>query len=142
MFIRFISHSQYSRLARRLDDSLDVLEVAMQRFAAHLREPVLGPWPAALEGLRTVDIAGFFQLARVRAQVAVAHLEQLLQLIERKLLIDRERTHDAQPHALIHQPIKLGVLGRTGRNGHTPACEPGRPARESRAAVCGLQLYS
>ena len=66
----------------------------MQCFATHRSEPILGAGPAPLEGLGPVDVTGFFQLAGMSAPVTVTDLEQGFQLIERKVLVDGERTHD------------------------------------------------
>src|ERR1700722_3930937 len=62
--------------SRRLDDRLDMLEVAQKGLLTHRRDAVLGFGSAGLEGLRAHDIAGFFKFARMGAQVAVAYVEQ------------------------------------------------------------------
>jgi hypothetical protein len=42
----------------------------------------------------------------VHAQVAVRRLEQGLELVEREAVVDRERADDAEPEALVDQPIE------------------------------------
>src|ERR1700722_14655796 len=64
-----------STAPRRLDHRLDVLEVAQQSLFADRRNAVLRLRSASLEDLRAHDIAGFFEFARMGAQVAVAHVE-------------------------------------------------------------------
>src|SRR6185312_12151368 len=71
-----------SRSPRRLDDRLDMLEIAVERLAAHGRQPVLRLRPPSGEGFGALDVACLLELARMGAQVAVADIEQRLQLVE------------------------------------------------------------
>src|SRR2546421_428708 len=58
-------------------------------------------WPAARGKPRRI-----LQLARVYAEIAVAGLEQRLELVERETVTHRERAHDREPHALVNQAVE------------------------------------
>src|ERR1700735_2759638 len=94
-----------SAAAGGLDDRLDVVEVAVEGRAPRGAQAIDGLGTAAIEGLEAGDVLGLFELARMRTQIAVADVEEGFQLAESQLLAHRERTHDAQAHALIDQPI-------------------------------------
>src|SRR6267142_3402634 len=55
---------------RRLDDRLDVLQIAQQGLLPDRRDAVFRLRSAGLEGLRAYDIARLFELARMGAQIA------------------------------------------------------------------------
>src|SRR3984957_3141963 len=95
---------------RRLDNRLDVLEVAQQGLLADRRNVVFRPRSARLEGFRAHHIAGFFELAGMGAQVAVAHVEQRLEFVECQLLVHGQCTHDAEAHPFVYQAIETRVL--------------------------------
>src|SRR5262249_3451540 len=124
---------EYSRPARRFDDSLDVLEVAVQRLAADRRQAIFGLRPAPLEGLGAGDVAGLLELARVRAEIAVADLEQRLRLVEGQLPVARQRAHDAEAPPLVDQPVESGILGGAGYGGH------GEGLRHGMCGMCGAR---
>src|SRR6185437_7285675 len=99
-----------SRSPRRLDHRLDVLEVPIERLAAHGRQPVFRLRAPPVEGLRALDVARLLEFARMRAEVPIADIEQRLQLIEGELRVHRQRAHDAEAHALVDQTVELRVL--------------------------------
>src|SRR5690606_40507389 len=98
-----------------LDDGFHMIEIAVERIAAALSHSVYGLRAAILERLRAREIARLFQLACVSAQVAVADVEQRLELAERELVAHRERAHDSEAHTFVYQPIELGIF-RTSRS--------------------------
>src|SRR5690242_20434219 len=100
---KWVKNFATSGPARRLDHRFDVLEVAMQRFASRGGDAVLGLRAAALERFRALDVTRFLELARVRREVAVAHIEERLQLVEGEAFVDREGAHDAEAHALVDE---------------------------------------
>src|SRR5271165_4331564 len=65
-----------------LDDRLDVLEIAQQGLSSENGDAIKGLWPARLEGLGAREVSRLFELARMRTQVAVAHVEQRFELVE------------------------------------------------------------
>src|SRR6202030_1121130 len=101
-----------------LDHGLDVVKVAMQRSLPERRESIDRPGTALFKGLGTGQVFRLFELAGVRTQVAVTDVKQLLELVERELLPHRQSTHDSEAHALVHQPISLGVNIFTRRPRH------------------------
>jgi len=92
----------------------------MQGFTSRDGDAVFGFRAPAFERLGAFEVAGFFELARVRGEIAVADIEQRLQLVEREALVHGERAHDAEAYALVHQPIETRVFGglRRPRHGH------------------------
>src|ERR1700730_12242479 len=92
-----------------LDHGLDVVKVAMQRSLPERRESIDRLRTTIFKGLGTGQVFRLFELAGVRAQVAVADLKQLFELVERELLPHRQSTHDSETHALVHQPISFGI---------------------------------
>src|SRR5262245_4667400 len=77
----------------RLDHGFDMVEVAMQRIAADGGDPIHRARTTIFERFRAGHVARFLELARVRAQVAVADVEQALELRESQLLAHRQRAH-------------------------------------------------
>src|SRR5260370_39344501 len=63
-----------SALARRADQRLHVVDVALQRAPPGGREPVLCLGYAASKRLHARDVGSVLQLARVHAQIAIARL--------------------------------------------------------------------
>src|SRR6185437_2301564 len=107
-----------SRSPRRLDDRLDVLEIAVESLTADGRQAVFRLRASPGERLRALDVAGLLELARMRAQIAIADIEQRLQLIEGELRVHREGAHDAEAHALVHQAVELRVLAAAAAVGN------------------------
>src|SRR3954452_24188522 len=89
------------------DDRLHVGQVALQGPPAGGAQTVLGAGHPTFERLGAHDVSGLFELARVHAQVAIGGLQQALELIEGERLVDRERTHDGQPHPLVNEAVEL-----------------------------------
>src|SRR6185437_5897502 len=125
-----------SRSQGRLDDRLDVLEITVERLAAHGRQPVLRLRPPSGEGFGALDVACLLELARMGAQVAVADIEQRLQLVESELRIHGERAHDAEPHPLVDQAVEFRILAATVRNGRRRRLASLRFARFGRSHHC------
>jgi len=65
---------------------------------------------AGLEGLRAYDVARLFELARMSAQIAVAHVEQGLEFVEGEPLVHGQRAHDAEAYAFVNQAIESRIL--------------------------------
>src|ERR1700731_5220318 len=115
--------------AGSLDDGLAVVKVAMQRSLPERRESIDRPGAAIFKRLRTGEVFRLFELAGMRTQVAVADVEQLLELVEREFRPQRQSTHDSEAHALVHQPLSLGVniSTRRSRHGRQLRTSPRRP---------------
>src|SRR6267143_5161437 len=102
----------------------------MQRSLPERRESIDRCGTAIFKRLRTGQVFRLFELAGMRTQVAVADVKQLLELVEREFLPHRQSTHDSEAHALVHQPISLGVSTFTRRPRH------GRQLRTSARRPC------
>src|SRR5258708_39652202 len=83
-------------------------------------EAVFGARDTGFEVFQAGNVLRFFELARVHAEVTVRCLENAFQVIEAETCIGRERTHNAQPDALMNQPVEFGQVQSAG--GHVLAC--------------------
>src|SRR5262249_41580897 len=83
-----------------------MVEVALEGSASDRGDRVFGLRDASLERLRAADVAGFLELARVHAQVAVRRLHEFFQIVERQGLVHRQRAQNAEAEALVNQPIQ------------------------------------
>src|SRR5579863_6752651 len=101
-----------------------MVEVAVKCGASGGGETVDGLGAATVEGLQAADVLGFLELARVGAQVAVADIEQGLELAEGKLVAYRERAHDPEPHPLVDEPVEAGVFRPLAAAGHDRGLYP------------------
>src|SRR5436190_4327456 len=99
--------SSPSACARRADQRFHVVEVALERPPAEGGESVFRLGDSGLERLDARDVSRVLELARVDAEIAVARLEQRLELVEREALAHGERAHDREPHALVNQAIEI-----------------------------------
>src|SRR5947208_3521413 len=108
-------------LARRLDQGFHVRQVSFKRRPAALAETVLGAGQAALEPFLAEDVAGFFELARVDAQIAVCSGQDLLEFGERETFIYRERADDAEPQTFMDDPVEGPGGGACGYDLRTVA---------------------
>src|SRR5262245_28826066 len=105
--LRETNRQGFSRL--RLDrckDRLHAPDVLVEGAAAGGGNRELGPRDAAIERLVAADVLRLFELACVDAQIAVGRLQQLLQLVERQPLVDRQRADDAQPEPLMDETLQ------------------------------------
>src|SRR5262249_55526114 len=100
-------------LTGRPDERFHVVEVALERAPSGRRQAILGLRQAPLEGLRARDVLGVLELARVDAEVPVGRLQELLEIVERERLVDREGADDAETHPFVDEPVELG----SGRGG-------------------------
>ena len=83
-------------IADRLDDGFHVAQVSLERTPAGAGQPVLR-LDAGIRCLLAGDVLGFFQLARVDAQVSVCRLQQPFEIVECQPLVDRQRSDDPKP---------------------------------------------
>ena len=81
-------------------------------------EAVFGFRDARRELLLAGDVARALELAGVHAQVAVAGVQELLELREAHARVHAERAHDAEAHALVDEPIRVAGLGVGEIAGH------------------------
>src|SRR2546423_4449937 len=95
-----------SACARRANQRFHVIEVALERPPADGGETVFGFGDAGFERLLAADVLRVFELARVHAEVAVARLQQRLELVEGEALAYGEGAHDCEPHAFVDQPVE------------------------------------
>src|SRR5271155_3593245 len=71
-------------LARRANQRLHVVQVALQCPPARCRQPVFRFGEPSVKRLRTYNVIRFFELACMHAQIAVRGLQKGLELIEGK----------------------------------------------------------
>src|SRR5262245_30597432 len=83
-----------------LDQSFEVLEMAGEHPSSFGREAVFRLRDARRELLLANDVARVLELTSMHAQVAVARLQELLELGEAHTRVDAERAHDAEAHAV------------------------------------------
>src|SRR2546427_551101 len=95
-----------------MDECFHVVEIALKGSTARPSKAVFRLGHAPLEGLVAGDILRVFELARVHADIAVGCVEQLFEIAESERLVDGERADDAEPHALVDQPVEAGSAGR------------------------------
>src|SRR5262245_17250874 len=95
------------RAARRADDRLHVIEIALEGPAAVRREPVLGPRAPTFEGLGARHVLRLLELAGVNAQVAVRRLHQRLEIVEAQRGGRRQRAQDAESQPMVDQRVEL-----------------------------------
>src|SRR2546426_282966 len=127
-----------SARARCANQRFHVVEVALERPPAEGGESVFRLGDSGLERLVACNVFRVLELARVHAEIAVARLQQRLELVERESLADRERAHDREPHPLVNQPVELrrrGVRFRFHRSFHFRAGDPRRIALSHRTSV-------
>jgi hypothetical protein len=97
--------------ARGANQRFHVIQIALQRTPSGRRQPVFRFGQAPVEGLGAHDVVGFFEFARMNAQVAVGSLQHSLQLVKRKRPINRQCADDAQPHPLVNQTVEISGDG-------------------------------
>src|SRR3989441_12961400 len=79
---------------RHANQRFHVVEVALERPPAEGGESVFRLRNAACERLVARDVLGVLELARVDTEIAIARLEQRLELVEREAVAHGERAHD------------------------------------------------
>src|SRR5690242_8849976 len=84
-----------------------MVQVTLQRPFPRGREPVFRLRKPVFEGLGAAYVLRILEFPGMYAEVAVGGLEQLLQLIEGKSIVHRQRAQNAQPEALVDQPVEL-----------------------------------
>src|SRR5215218_7936891 len=95
-----------SALPGGADERLHVVEIPLERATAGGGELVLRSGDATLERLGAGDVLRVLELARVDAQVAVGGVHQSLEIVEGERLVDGERAHDPESHALVDQTVE------------------------------------
>src|SRR5690349_15035267 len=93
------------------DYGLHMIQITVQGSSATRRQPVDRLRAPVGKGLGASEVFGFFELACMRAQVAVANIEQCFQLAEGELLANRQRAHDPETDALVDQAVESRVIG-------------------------------
>ena len=94
-------------LAHLLDERFHMAEVTLQSSTTRGSQFVFGFWQPAFEIFRTRDISGFFEFARVDAEIAVGCIQQALKITEAQSFIRGERADDAEAQALVDQTIQI-----------------------------------
>ncbi len=97
-----------------------MIQVFLESFAAGIGERVFSLGHAAFEAFGAGDVARFFQLAGVYAQVAVGGAQEFLEIVEGKRSVRGERAHDAQAHALMNEPVEIRGRRRRFRGSPLP----------------------
>src|SRR6266404_1612440 len=76
--------------AHLLDERFHMAEVTLQSSTTRGSEFVFGFWQPAFEIFRTRDISGFFEVARVDAEIAIGCIQQALKITEAQSFIRSE----------------------------------------------------
>src|SRR5579884_3766384 len=90
-----------------LHDGFQVIEVALKRLATLASQLTARLRPPADELLVDGDIAFFFELLQVDAQVAIGHLQSIPQLGERQTRRGGQRRDNGQPTPLVQNGVQL-----------------------------------
>src|SRR5690606_10489906 len=93
--------------ARGPDQRFHVIEIALEYPPPFRSQAVLGFRNASRKRLAARDVARFFELASVAAQVPVGRLPELLEHREGHALVHAESAHDAEPDSLVDQPVEI-----------------------------------
>src|SRR6267378_522486 len=101
----------HSTLAGGTNKRFHMIEIALKCLAARGHQAVLRLRQAPVKGLGANDVIGFFQLARMNAQIAVGCFQQRFEFIKCERAIDRQRADNSQPDALVDEPIQVGRHG-------------------------------
>jgi hypothetical protein len=84
-----------------------VIEIAFEGAASRRGETKFGFGQTAIERFVAFEIASFFELARVDAQVAVCCVQKSFKFIESERIIYGKRTNDAEANAFVNQAIEI-----------------------------------
>src|SRR6266850_6456215 len=90
-----------STLAGGANQCFHMIEIALQCLAACGHQAVLRLRQAPVKGFGANNVIGFFQLARMNAQVAVGCLQQRFELVKCERAIDGQRADNSQADALV-----------------------------------------
>src|SRR5688572_6771221 len=89
-----------------------MVQVTLERATSGGGQPILRLRHSPLERLCARDVFGFLELARVDAEIAVGSLHQLLEVAEAERVVHRQRADDAEPEALMNEPVEsIGASG-------------------------------
>ncbi len=94
-------------ISHLLDQRLHVTQVFLERAAPGNGQLVFGLRQATFEKLGAGDVACFFELARVYAQVSVSRVHQFFQIAERQRFIRSQRTDDSEAQPFVDQTIEV-----------------------------------
>src|SRR5689334_3716790 len=83
-------------LAHGANQGFHVGQVIVERRTAFRSEPVFRSRQPSFELLFTIDVARFFQPARMNAEVSVSCSKNFLELPERQAVVYRKCAHNAQ----------------------------------------------
>ena len=89
-------------------------EIAIERFFASGGDAVIRARHATIETFAALDVAGVFELARVHAEIAVAGLQDRLELVEGQPFVHRERRDDAEAKTLVNDAIEIVAAAEAG----------------------------
>lgn len=84
-----------------------MIEIAFEGAASRRGETKFGFGQTAIERFVAFEIASFFELARVDAQVAVCCVQKSFKFIESERIIYGKRTNDAEANAFVNQAIEI-----------------------------------
>ena len=98
------------------NDGFHMVEIALESAAASAGETKPRAGHASLEGFFAVDIAGFFQLAGMDAEIAIGKGEKAFELREGQGVVYGKGADDGEAGALVNQAVEAGSL-LTDRHG-------------------------
>ena len=75
----------------------------------------------------------------MRAEIAVARVEQGLEFVEGQLIVHRESAHDAEPHPLVDQAVESGAVAHArGVAGYQRRASAARLTGDARVRIVAL----
>src|SRR5271169_395895 len=96
-----------SAFARRANQRLHVVQIALQSTPACCRQPVLRLGQPSIKGFRADDVIRFFEFASMDAQIAVRSLKQGLELVESQGAVHCESANYPKADAFVNQPVQV-----------------------------------
>src|SRR5882762_3305178 len=94
-------------LSHFAEQRFHVIEILFQRPAPGRRQTVFSFGCAALERLRTADVPGLLEFARVHTQIAVSCLDRVFEFVEGERIIDGQGADDSQAQSLVNHAIDI-----------------------------------
>src|SRR5271157_2772553 len=99
--------TNFLSLPRRPDQRFHVIQVAFQRPAPPGGQPVFRFGQPPVKRFCAHDVVRLLEFPSVHAQVPIRCLQQGLQLVERQRTIHGQCADNAQPDALVNQPVQI-----------------------------------
>src|SRR5947207_10366255 len=84
-----------------------MVQIAFESFASAGCQTVFGFWHPTLKALTAFDVLRFFQPSRVNAQISIRGLQQALQLVKRKRIVDGQSADNSKAHPFVDDSVQI-----------------------------------